>query len=712
MRYRCGAKIAKDLSLFLGAALSFGFVGHVSATDMGLSINVFNTNSLSIVLGGEGSNGSVAVDITPHDAVGTFNESGDVTATVITTNRNGYTLNMTRSSAGMSSDDTNNTATIDELSSSEDGYTSATFPANKWGYSLKTDETFGNYFGIGDGVELQNSNESTNGSTSTLKLGAKVNLEMPAGSYSTTINFVAVGKVESRTYIQDVTSLNCPTNPTIVYDSRDEAAYTIQKLADGKCWLLDNLALDLTDPDVQANLTSATTNASNTTLGYLKGITTRNPSTDPDGNYATAGVANWTSGYSASEPLINMTSKNNIAEDGANGYTTGRYGIYYNYCAASAGSYCYYNDDADYWAALSTPDNIMEDICPKGWRIPTGDYYSGEYQVLYSAYGEDEYNYVSSFRLPLSGYFEDGSVYSLNGIGFFWSSTKYVNSAIHNLYIEKDIYTDNNLIVEPSWTNYVGRGYSVRCVAKTASLQSVTASTCPTTPTTVVDSRDGEEYTIQKLADGSCWLLDNLRLDLTDQDVQAVLSSDNTNASDTTISYLLNGGGTSSDRYAISSITNWTNNSTSFSTPLINVAYKNSTGTGGYEIGKYGVYYNYCAASAGGYCYGSNSGVNDATEDVCPKGWCMPTGGVSNSDYESLYSAYLSNYNNFIDAFHVSLAGYYNASAYGQGSTIFLWSSKKSTSGTMAGIEVTTSGVTISASGSRDIGRSMRCILK
>ena len=153
-------------------------------------------------------------------------------------------------------------------------------------------------------------------------------------------------------------------------------------------------------------------------------------------------------------------------------------------------------------------------------------------------------------------------------------------------------------------------------------IQDITAETCPAQTTIVFDSRDEEPYAIQKLEDGYCWMLDNLRLDLTNSSVQGNLTVDTTNASNATLNYLKNGGGTTSDKYATAGVANW-DTANSFSAPLISTTYKDTTGTGGYANGKYGVYYNYCAVSAGSYCfgdgesYGSPSG--DVTEDICPK---------------------------------------------------------------------------------------------
>ena len=78
--------------------------------------------------------------------------------------------------------------------------------------------------------------------------------------------------------------------------------------------------------------------------------------------------------------------------------------------------------------------------------------------------------------------------------------------------------TQDPINVNPA-SSYSARynGYSVRCVVKDPTpepphyIQDATNSNCPRDPITVIDKRDNESYTIQKLADGNCWMLDNLR---------------------------------------------------------------------------------------------------------------------------------------------------------------------------------------------------------
>lgn len=272
------------------------------------------------------------------------------------------------------------------------------------------------------------------------------------------------------TTMQDLASTDYCTGTTIgdtatLTDSRDGTTYTVGKLADGKCWMLDNLALDLTSSTVLNAMNESNTNASNTSLGYLK-----NGGGTTSDKYATAKVANWTSSYSYSAPLVNMASKDIVptSYDGTDdpmkdAVVTGNWkvGGYYNYCAASAGSYCYGNGKS----AGTSSGNATEDICPAGWRMPTGN--AGEFRALGTTitgvstgnYTDDNYtNYRAALHLPLSGKFIDGSPGSQGSVGFWWSSTRSSNYGMYSFYASTSI-----IFPEVGYSSFYG--YSLRCVA-------------------------------------------------------------------------------------------------------------------------------------------------------------------------------------------------------------------------------------------------------
>ena len=289
----------------------------------------------------------------------------------------------------------------------------------------------------------------------------------------------------------------------------------------------------------------------------------------------------------------------------------------------------------------------------------------------------------------------------------------------------------------------------VNNVADENCMQAMTLSQCPTEGKTVTDARDGSTYTIKKLADGKCWMTQNLALDLTaftQEDLygSGATAGRMTNASSTSLGYLMNGGGTTSDRYATAKLNNetWTSASQNFfSVPMMvssgvcnNAQCANTNLTWSYDDvlpatingttsrvqGKIGIYYNFCAASAGSYCYGDGTSegtsTGNATEDICPYGWRLPVGKRYANDtvlgeYQSLYQAYSSNYNNYVDALSFPLSGGFNVGvAVSQGWFGTLWSSTRVSNTGMSIAQINYQTASVDYSSSRVSGYSIRCL--
>ena len=596
-----------------------------------------------------------------------------------------------------------------------------------------------------------------------------------------------------------------------VYDTRDNEVYLVGKLADNKCWLLDNLRFDIVAH--KDDISSANTNAGDGTINYLKGITTRDPSTDAGGNYATAGVSYWTSSYSYSAPLIAIK---NASNDNWNPDTTttsygsgsGKIGVYYNYCAASAGSYCFSNGDN----SGTSEGDAGEDICPAGWRMPTGGS-SGEYQALYTAYSSDDTNFINALSTPLSGEFYGGSADLQGTYSFFWSSSRYSNGSMHGLYVEPSD-------VAPQDFGTRGHGYSVRCLLQmpahsitfnmdsnvssiavldstgdtvgtiTSSGQSISlyeADTYTIKPTyttgyvantitktsgagtlngkeftvgagaatisvtskvmqpmqnwtgcsslavgdteQVYDTRDNEVYLVGKLADDKCWMLDNLRFDIVAH--KDDISSANTNITNSaTLTSLKSGNRNAGNNYATAGVSYWGTDDDSYSVPLIAIknasddAWNPNTTTTSYGSGsgKIGVYYNFCAASAGSYCYGDGTSEGtssgNATEDICPAGWRMPTGG-SSGEYQALATTITGETGDYIEttdlqtALSTPLSGLFgNGSASNQGTYGYFWSSTRLNGSNMYILYVGSYAVSPQDYSGRVDGNSVRCLLQ
>ena len=241
-------------------------------------------------------------------------------------------------------------------------------------------------------------------------------------------------------------------------------------------------------------------------------------------------------------------------------------------------------------------------------------------------------------------------------------------------------------------------------------MQNLSASSCTHAPSAVKDSRDNEVYYIQRLADGKCWMLENLRL------ASGTLTSSNSNVSS---SFTLPTSGTTCFATTANCDSSGNSTHTGYTVAAINTSYKTTTKTG-YGPGRnyVGVYYNYCAASAGTICAKSNS--SNASYDVCLAGWKMPAGGsgsgVGNAagGYYYLYdTSYKANQEAFRYALSTPLSGYFGSgSAYGQGAHGGFWSATKYSSSGMYVLYTYSSDVSPTGTNNRYFGSSVRCILK
>ena len=287
---------------------------------------------------------------------------------------------------------------------------------------------------------------------------------------------------------------------------------------------------------------------------------------------------------------------------------------------------------------------------------------------------------------------------------------------------------------QPAGTYNLALNFALTANPNVQYIQDVTPSSCPDEtkqPLLVVDRRDNEEYYIQKLADGNCWMLDNLRLDPTAvslNDLKGETGEPNTNATDQILTYFKNGGGSSP--YPASGVVAKTATGGSWADSY-NLPYVATSGTdnGGWTkdtvasvkygsgSGKIGVYYNYCAASAGSYCYAKSSGAGNAQYDICPAGWRMPAGDTAKGSYYYLFNntteGYSANVADFQGAFSVLYPGELDdGSVLGRDYLGAFQSSTNYNGNGMNGLYVNTNSyVTTQEYLSRYSGLSVRCVL-
>ncbi len=148
--------------------------------------------------------------------------------------------------------------------------------------------------------------------------------------------------------------------------------------------------------------------------------------------------------------------------------------------------------------------------------------------------------------------------------------------------------------------------------------------------TALTDSRDGNTYAIAKLADGKCWMIENLRLD----PATATIDSTNTNSpangfdTEAAASSSSNDLCTEDTTECVDQI-QYTNNNINRSLepdPKLNISLNSWYG--------YGVLYNWYTATAGNGTHSMASG--NVSGDICPTGWRLPTG--NNGEFNTLNS--------------------------------------------------------------------------
>ena len=464
-----------SLAFFISVLFVYVAFVPVSAQDLPASVTIKPSLNLTIP--------TDTVTLTLDPTTAPF-ASKSIDITVGTNNPAGYWLTM--SSVGTDNTSLVNTAdsskTIPTLTSST---SEADFPANRWGYRIGVDNS-SNYLPYTFGMTIGSNGSRVNNDTTTLTLASKVDYLTTPGDYEQIFSIQALPNI-TQYYMQDIKDYEIPASqicneqtPTIVIDKRDEQAYTIQRLPDGNCWMLDNLNLDLTSRTVAENLTTENTNASTEALNYLLngGGTTTN-------KWAVNGLtfANWTDVDSYESPLVNKNGSCNTTSvypctyNGA--YTSntilstltpnvstfglgfGKIGIYYNYCAASAGSYCY--------EARGTASGSAEyDICPSNWRMPSsGD--NGDFTNLCKAMTDSDCDGTTAsvatnssslqYRLSLllSGDYYDKTTKRQGANGVFWQSGYSSASAMNILFIGPESFRTG------SGYNRHG-GASVRCL--------------------------------------------------------------------------------------------------------------------------------------------------------------------------------------------------------------------------------------------------------
>ena len=230
-------------------------------------------------------------------------------------------------------------------------------------------------------------------------------------------------------------------------DTRDNNVYAIAKLADGKCWMIENLRL--ADKDSNNNdviLSSSNTHNPSLPLTNSWWYSSANDGdTKPTSNHLSVTTdptsTAWCNTHSSDcddQSMLNTDNitffTNNVASSYSAGSNVYSYGTYYNWYSATAGHGRY---------SSSTGFNAPGDICPAGWHLPTGKDATSEFGVLDLALGgtgqgesgsagkilsKTYRSYPNNFIL--SGGLSSSSISNRNSSGSYWSSS--ANTMLYN----------------------------------------------------------------------------------------------------------------------------------------------------------------------------------------------------------------------------------------------------------------------------------------
>ena len=381
----------------------------------------------------------LSLELLPTPA-GTFT-SGSVDVDVSTNAFKGYELYLSaKDTDTFMKSELNPSDTTNRISSSFTGsVTGSTMAKNAWGYSLNSTD----FSAVPAKTSAKKIKDITTLPTApelktTVHFGAKVDTTLDSGRYKADILFTAVAhpnppktlhsistmqqmtpEICTATTTPNKTATTLDTNgshhgdpsyvPTVTLtDTRDNNTYTVSKLADGKCWMTQNLR--------------------------IAGKTLTPADSDVTSNYTIP--ASSISGFDS--------------YDTSNAYVDNNDGGFYNWYTATAGTGI---------KAFSTRgQNTTVSICPKGWRLPTGGN-NGEFQALYDNYSSSSILRSNPVNLALSGNVYSSSRNLQGSNGYYWSSTVYSNIYAHNLYL-----TASN--VKPADYGSKLFGYSVRCIAR------------------------------------------------------------------------------------------------------------------------------------------------------------------------------------------------------------------------------------------------------
>lgn len=412
-------------------------------------------------------------------------ESTQTTLGVTTNNPEGYSLYLKTANGKSTLDNTRSVGgSIDSIASDTIG---TNFTSNTWGYTLTSDTvseatTFSPIPTTSDTpVKVTKQVSGETGDDYNLGFGARIDTSLPAGEYTNMIvasviaNPATITGLMDLVFMQDMTPEICEKTGDItvgnevtkqLVDLRDGKKYWVSKLADGNCWMTQNLAFDLeagttltpSTTDVQEDWLVPTstekeipakdsTYVDNTGSWNLGEIVLTNPTgsklcpaaTPPEGYIASDNYNSAWYGQNLTDACPEWYRNVDGMEEGAIATETSsiegnKYdahyltGNYYQWGTATAGSGLSTDvtNTSEGFTNVSKLVDATSSICPKGWKLPTSGAYDQTIDDVRSAWPyerEDSfYNLLATYGYPETGKNGEATISWMVNNGFPYTS--------------------------------------------------------------------------------------------------------------------------------------------------------------------------------------------------------------------------------------------------------------------------------------------------
>ena len=473
------------LTLLAGALLFPSLPDGASAADPSAStairtnVNVAPILSLSV---GNPATNTATVEVTPTEN-GTF-RSKTLPVTVSTNNETGYSLYLSiadgKTDNRLKPSAATNSSVINPVTGTP---TSTSFAANTWGYNLSTSVPDTNTAYSAVPLDRTTPQQTTTAPTSgdgdsyNLTFGTKVDTDLPADTYSTQ---VVLSAVTNPAYVAIFNGIKTMQEMTVsicadategdtaqLTDTRDQKQYWVTKLADGNCWMTQNLDYDIPAGGITGD------QAAKTDLSDGRTWATGDPSpSNPHPAQATSTEIYYNTSYTGTysyDPGLVVVSGTEFVPYESRPEGTDEHqlvGNYYQWNAATAGTGALVSQKGE---------DATDSICPKGWQLPTltGDTSAynlmTSYPDIFSGLALEDNNTGTAtdaaIQDPLffgyTGLVLGGAMSDVGQYSSYWLSTAYSEYRAYSFGVAPGMATASG------WDSR-NDGFSIRCLAPSA----------------------------------------------------------------------------------------------------------------------------------------------------------------------------------------------------------------------------------------------------